>query len=184
MKTESQRNWIQVLSSVLAFVCVSLPLFATAEVLPKNTWRFSLRSDAKTITSISSQTYNQNGTENGDYKFYKARDITAKNIQAFQPLIANGLISAELNLLEKGYDSNYSFDIAYGLSEKLSVGISIPYRNRVLRYSDEYVNAFKTLDQLASAGAIPGLTGDNITVPPKEAKGSGFGDITIGRANA
>ncbi|MFC1596202.1 hypothetical protein ACFL4D_02845, partial [Candidatus Margulisiibacteriota bacterium] len=147
---------------------------------PKNIWRFSVRSDSKTITEVSGQTFESDGSAKGNFKQYGLTDYKAQNIQAFQPFIANGLISRDLSLLESAYDTNYCVDIMYGLTDKLSVGMSVPFLKRTLRYSQDYINTFTSLDQLASLGGIPGITGDDVIIPPNEAKGEGIGDIIVG----
>lgn len=161
-------------------VILPVTLFATSETLPQNNWKFSLRSDARTFSEIGGQTFDSAGNPNNDFKAIKVTDYAAKNIESFQPLIQNHLISPDLKLLDSGSETNYFFDIAYGLTNSLSIGLSVPYRKRVVNYSQDYVDAFKNLDQLASNGFIPGVSGSDITVPPKTARGEGIGDMTAG----
>lgn len=155
-------------------------ILADAATLPDGVWRMSLRSDTKTFTKISGQTFNPDGSANDDFSAIGVTNYAAKHIQAFQPLIANSLISPDMRLLKSGSDTNYFFDLAYGITNKLSVGFSIPYRKRVVNYSDEYVETFKALNQAAEDGHITGLSGSDITVPPHTAKGEGLGDIVAG----
>lgn len=153
-------------------ILTSLNAYATpdtTETLSKGNTKLTLYRESYQVEKIAI-----NGASRVAIKDYKA-----KHVSAFQPAINANLIDPNLRLLESAIDESYHFGIGHGISDKLSVWLDVPYKKRQIEFTQDYVDAFKAGDAAAGNDEIPGISDEDVVIPPKVAKGEGIGDMTI-----
>ncbi len=153
--------------------------FATVKTLQKGAWMFGTNLETGTVSRIGVETINSDGSGQGDAHFVNISDFTAKYVSSLQPLIQATLINGNTKIADSASDFSINYDVAYGITDQLSVLVDIPYRSRKLSYSQGYISAITTIKTLAGLGSIPGKTSNDFIIPPKQASGEGIGDITV-----
>jgi len=164
---------------LIGLVTTTQLVLGTARTLHGGMSRFSMTMETLSELKAAGETFNANGVGNKDFKFYDAKSYTAKNISTLQPFIQARLMNPDSIILDSVELSTVDIMGAYGITDDLTIVIDLPYKKRKLTYNAAYIAAISRLDTLASTGRIPGKTAADFAIPPREAKGEGFSDITV-----
>lgn len=158
----------KLLIPVLTGIILSLasPALATSETLPKGIWSFNVWHLDHEMDKVAVE------DANGNVKFVRAREYVASSIPALDPLIQMNAIAPNTQLADTLKINSTFFQIAYGITPKLTIYAESVVHNTILTYSDGYIEAMKALD--------PDGSKNQIDVPPKHAYGRGLGDSALG----
>lgn len=176
------RQITRVLSTVCLFTLAATALEAHTKTLPKGVWQAQYRTESFEFIRIGAEEMSGfdagtlKGIPNGNPKFVSAEEFKVKHIPNLTGFVLNPDIQLdpEIQLANSFRKSGHIVDIGYGITDKLTVNINLPFRNDALEYTDTYVAVMSQLNGLSSG--LDAL----IVVPPKKAKGTGLGDITLG----
>ena len=158
---------------VFVLLMLAVPVFAMTDTLPQGVWSFGLSHKYYDVSKIGGETIDY-ATKAGDedFAFKPLNEYTARYINKYGPLIAEGYVNEDLRLLDSARLTYSYLDIAYGITNDLTFSFTLPYEDKTVKYSQEYIDTFTALN------ANPGLA-SAITVPPRVAKGSGLGDASM-----
>lgn len=152
----------------LLSLSLSCCLYASTQTLPAKVWEFGIESFDFDYVKV--------GIQNGDsFEFVDATGFQLQHIPAIlgarNALISGEFITADDVALDTPVvhsleNTEYYFTVHYGVTEKFTMGLVVPYIHRKLDYTDEYISAVSTMEAYANA----------LNIPPDVAYANGIGD--------
>jgi hypothetical protein len=168
---------MKIIIPVLLTLIISFSsVFATTKTLPKNVFKIDIYSSNYEIETLGAnpsgdkETWEQVKLDEGTIS-----DIYLVGTYLSDTLAASGIDIIEDTLLANSWKKSKLFlDVAYGLTDKLTIFTNISYENAMLDYTDEYVAESETINNSAVGEAV----GYNLV--PDKAEADHLNDTFIG----
>lgn len=142
-------------------------LSATSKTLPQGVLSFGATQTALEFSQIAVQ-------EGDDFKFVTSEEFKVKHIPKLVQVIDTFSLpesTKEIRVAESYKLSPIDMNLAYGITDSLTLSLSASYINKELKYTQAYID-FMT--------ALNGVNDALINIPPSTAKANGLGDMTLG----
>ncbi len=143
-------------------------LFGTAETLPKKVYSFQ-----NTLSRYSIDKIGVIEPDSNTKKWVSPSDYKLKHIPVYAGYTdyVDWANFRNIQIADYYTVQEHNIDFGVGITNKLTIGVTLPLIQKTLKYTDEYVAATKELEALDP---------DNNIVAPNYARANGIGDITLG----
>ncbi len=137
---------------VLCFLtfCLVSPLFGTAKTLPRGLWSFSAYQEDSTVQKIGVNPSN----DEQSWITKDLNDAALNDLPNFQALAPIPGIDLNTKLAEYWDVNRFHFDLAYGLTDRLTAFANVIYDSSRIRFTDGFISQMAIANQ-ATGGRIP-----------------------------
>jgi hypothetical protein len=166
-----------ILSILLIFIFSFSSIVATAKTLPKKVFKIDIHSSNYEIENLGANPSGDKVT----WEKVKLDEGTVEDVYLVGTYIHDTLLNdhgidiAENTIIANSWKkSMLFFDLAYGLTDKLTIFTNISYENAMLDYTDEYV----AISEIINTSAVGEATGYNAV--PNKAEANHLNDTFVG----
>ena len=145
-------------------------IMGTTSTLPEGVWSIRTTVDYSNMSKAAAETVNPDGSGKGDFKYISINEFSTKHINSLQPLIANNMLSGDIQVADYYRKNQINLNLAYGFTDSLTVSLNVPIYKE-LQYNQDYVSSMNNIS--------PILKSQGVSTPPSTAIGKGIGDLTI-----
>ena len=151
-------------------------ILATAKTLPKNIFKIDIHSSNYEVEKLGANPSGDKETwEKVNLDEGTVADIYLVGTYLSDTLAASGINIVEDTLIANSWKKSKLFlDIAYGLTDKLTIFTNISYENAMLDYTDEYVAISEIINNSAVGEAV------DYNAVPNKAEANHLNDTFIG----
>jgi hypothetical protein len=142
-------------------------LCATAKTLPKGLWSLSMYQEDSSIDKAGVNPANDETTWNHK----DVNDIVLNDLPNFQALAAVPGIDLNTKMVEWWDVNRFHWDLAYGITSKLTAFANITYDSSRIRFTDGFIQQM-TIAHAATSGQVP--------FSPRYMKAYHLGDTFVG----
>ncbi len=177
-----------ILKQMFAFLCLSIfgiqAAFATAKTLPQGVWKFDLKYSSYDIVKGGVNptgdftTWSNREADTltmGDFSSFSSLKLRFDEAVDAGQLDANP-INLDTQLVNRWYRNRTHFDIAYGLSNNLTLFANITHEIAEADYTDDYTQTSRSINQILTNQGV----GDSFNAAPDKATSNHLRDTYLG----
>jgi len=140
---------MKIIVCLLTFV-LSSSLFATAKTLPKGLWSLSMYQEDSSIEKAGVNPANDETT----WIHKDVNEIVLNDLPNFQAFSAVPGIDLNTKMVEWWDVNRFHWDLAYGITNKLTAFANIAYDSSRIRFTDGFIQQM-AIARAASGGQVP-----------------------------